>query len=92
MELAVKRVTKLNGEGSIKAYADLAIGEAFLIKGLRVVDGKNGMFVSMPRLQKKDGKWIDSVEALTKGAKGEVERIVLEAYQRASQPGEEIVV
>ena len=80
-ELAVKRLVKFDGEGSLKAYCDLMIGNLFLVKGLRVVDGKNGMFVSMPRQQSKGGKWFDSVETLTKETKTEVERLVLAAYK-----------
>ena len=82
MELSVSRIVKLEREGSVKAYCDLAIGGAFLVKGVRVVHGKNGLFVSMPRQQRKDGVWIDSVEALTPEAKQDVTRVVLEAYQQ----------
>ena len=81
-DLAVKRLVKFDGEGSLKAYCDLTVGTLFLIKGLRVVDGKNGLFVSMPRQQSKGGKWFDSVEPLSKDTKDEVNRIVLEAFQR----------
>ena len=80
-ELAVKRLVKFDGEGALKAYCDLLVGNLFLIKGLRVVVGKNGLFVSMPRQQSKGGKWFDSVETLTKEAKTEVERLVLAAYE-----------
>ena len=79
--LVVKRLVKFDGEGSLKAYVDLVIGDLFLIKGLRVVEGKNGLFVSMPRQQGKDNKWYDTVVALTKEAKEGVGRVVLEAYQ-----------
>ena len=79
-DLQVKRLVKFEGEGSLKAYCDLAVGDSFLIKGLRVVEGKNGLFVSMPRQQSKGGKWFDSVATLTKETKIEVERLVLAAY------------
>ncbi len=80
--LAVKRLVKFDGDGTLKAYCDLVIGNTFLVKGLRVVEGKNGVFVSMPRQQSKGGKWFDSVEALTKETKHEVDRVVLDAYQQ----------
>lgn len=82
MDLAVKRLIRFEGQGSLKAFCDLAIGERLLIKGLRVVEGKNGLFVSMPRQQGKDAKWYDNVVALTKEIKQEVNRVVLEAYQQ----------
>ena len=81
VDLSVKRLVKFDGESSLKAYVDLEIGNLFLVKGLRVVEGKNGLFVSMPRQQGKDTKWYDSVVALTKEVKQEVGRVVLEAYQ-----------
>ena len=80
--LAVKRLVRFHGDGTVRAYCDLAIGDLFLIKGLRVVEGKNGLFVSMPRQQGKDSKWYDNVVALTKEIKQEVGRVVLEAYQQ----------
>ena len=82
--LAVKRLVKFDGDGSLKAYVDLAIGESFLIRGLKVVKGKNGIFVSMPRQQGKNGKWFDTVSTITPTAKQEVEQVVMEAYQQES--------
>ena len=86
-ELAVKRIIRFSGEGSLKAYCDLEIGEIVLIKGLRVVNGRNGLFVSMPRQQGKDAKWYDSVVALTDEVKREVGRVVLGAYAEQTTNG-----
>ena len=83
-ELSVKRMVRFDGEGSLKAFCDLAIGEMLLVKGLRVVEGKKGLFVSMPRQQGKDAKWYESVVALTKEAKDEISRVVLESYRQES--------
>lgn len=81
-DLQVKRLICFEGEGSLKAFCDLAIGSRFLIRGLRVIEGKNGLFVSMPRQQGKDARWYESVEAMTKEAKAEVQQVVLEAYRK----------
>lgn len=80
VEVAVKRMNRFNGEGAAKAFCDVAIGEAFLIKGIKVVEGKKGLFVSMPREQGKDGNWYDTVVPLTKEARARVSEIVLGAY------------
>ena len=80
--LEVRRMIKFDGGGTLRAYCDLAIGNLFLVKGLRVVEGKKGLFVSMPRQQGKDQRWYDSVSALSNEVKSEVDRVVLEAYQR----------
>ena len=80
--LTVERLIKFDGEGTLKAFCDLAIGKAFLVKGLRVVHGKNGLFVSMPRQKGKDSNWYDIVATMTKEAKQGVEQVVLEAYKK----------
>jgi stage V sporulation protein G len=86
LELAVKRITKLNGDGAIKAFCDLDIAGSFLIKGFKVVDGKKGLFVSMPREQGKNGQWYDTVAPLTKEAREQLSEAVLKAYQADAEP------
>jgi len=81
-EFSVKRLVKFEGNGSVKAYCDLAVGDLFLLKGLRVVAGKKGMFVSMPRQLGKDGKWYDHVVTLSDDTREAVGRVVLAAYQQ----------
>ncbi len=81
-ELRVARLVKFDGEGSLRAFCDVSVADSFLIKGLRVVEGKNGLFVSMPRQQGRDGKYYDQVVALTKDAKQAADRVVLEAYRQ----------
>ena len=81
VDIAVKRINRFDGEGTGKAFCDVVVAESFLIKGLKVVEGKNGLFVSMPRQQGKDGKWYDTVLPLTKEAKEQLSQVVLEAYQ-----------
>ena len=81
-DLAVQRLVRFEGEGTLKAFCDLAIGGRFIIRGVRVVDGKRGLFVSMPREQGKNGTWYDSVSVLTKEAKTAVSQVVLDAYQQ----------
>lgn len=81
LELTVKRINRLEGEGTAKAFCDVAIAKAFLIKGIKVIEGKKGLFVSMPREQGKDGNWYDTVLPLSKEARQQVSEVVLEAYE-----------
>jgi len=78
--LEVKRITRLDGDGAIKAFCDVAVAGAVLIKGVKVVEGKKGVFVSMPREQGKNGQWYDTVVPLTKEAREQLAEAVLEAY------------
>ncbi len=81
LNIEVKQLHKLNGEGKVKAFADVAIAGFLLVKGLRIVDGKKGLFVGMPRRQGKDGQWYSTVFPLSEEVKSQLNEIVLEAYQ-----------
>ena len=80
IKIEVSRIHKLDGTGATKGFADLIVEDSISILGLRVVDGKDGLFVTMPREEGKDGKWYSVVVFLKRDLKEEIERIVLEAY------------
>ncbi|MFA5143939.1 MAG: septation protein SpoVG family protein [Candidatus Omnitrophota bacterium] len=80
LKLAVTRLHKLDGSSATKAFCDLSILDSLVINGLRVVEGKEGLFVSMPREEGRDGKWYNTVIPLKREVKDAIEQVVLEAY------------
>ena len=80
-EVKVQRIMRLQNGSMLKACADITINDALLVKGLRVVEGKHGAFVSMPQMQGKDNKWYDSVKCLDEGLKAQIQDVVLFAFQ-----------
>ena len=55
------------------------------MKGLRIVEGKNGLFVGMPARKGKDDKWHDTAYPLTKEFRESLNEVVLEAYEEEKQ-------
>ena len=80
LKLTVTRLHKLDGTGATKDFCDVSVLDSIVINGLRVVEGKEGLFVSMPQEAGKDGKWYNTVIPLKREVKDQIERIVLEAY------------
>jgi len=80
IEIKVLKVHRIDGENRIKAFVDISINDALLIKSLRIVQGKNGLFVSMPTEQGKNEKWYERVRCLNKDIREEIANIVLAAY------------
>ena len=82
----IERIHFLSGEGTTKAFCDILISDSFIVKGLRVVHGKDGLFLSMPREQGRDGKWYDTFRPNSKEIRKEMEELVLKNYnQKLSQ-------
>jgi stage V sporulation protein G len=77
----VERIHRLSGEGTTKAFCDLLLLDTFLIKGLRVVEGKSGLFLGMPREQGRDGKWYDTFFPVSKEMRKGLQELVLGEYE-----------
>lgn len=81
LQLKVDRIHKLPDNGPMKAFVDLSINNVLVIKGLRVIKGHKGLFVSMPQEQGKDKRWYDSIRCLTPEIRDFINEKVLSAYE-----------
>ena len=81
-KIEVTRICKINPEGSLKAFAEVLYNNAVLIKGLRIVDSEDGLFVAMPQEKGKNGKWYENVTITSKELQEEIEKTVLEAFDQ----------
>ncbi|MFH1877491.1 MAG: SpoVG family protein [Candidatus Omnitrophota bacterium] len=79
-EIKVERIHLLNGEGATKAFCDILIYNTFIVKGLRVVNGKDGLFVSMPQEAGRDGEWYSTFYPVTKETYKILQEKLIEAY------------
>ena len=81
MYFFVTRLVRWNQHSTLRAFCDVSIDKQLLIKGIRIVDGRHGPFVSMPRHKTAEDTWRDIVVPLTHETKTELSRIILEAFQ-----------
>ena len=77
----VLKIHRLPDDSRIKAFADIGINDALLIKGIRVVQGKKGLFVSMPVEQGKNEKWYERVRCLSQEIRQLIADKILDAYK-----------
>jgi stage V sporulation protein G len=80
LDLKVVRIYRFEGDSKTKAFVDIGVGD-FIIKGLRVVQGKKGLFLALPQEKGKDGKWYGTFIPATKDAAQNLSEVVLAAYQ-----------
>ncbi len=81
MNITEVRVS-LRDDAKLKAFASITIDESFVIRGLKIIEGKSGTFVAMPSRKRKDGEYQDIAHPISKQARDEMERIVLAEYRR----------
>ena len=48
MEITNVGISLKNTEGTLRAYATVTFDDEFVVKDIKVIDGKNGLFIAMP--------------------------------------------
>lgn len=80
MEITEIRVT-LRDEERLKGFANVTFDDAFVIRGMKIIQGNNGFFVSMPSRKRPDGTYQDIAHPVNKDMRQMIEMKVLEAYE-----------
>ncbi len=76
------KIHALHASGPILADASVDLNGCFAIRGVRVVSGSNGPFVSMPGYKAKDG-YRDICFPCTKEFRQQFQQAVMDAYQQS---------
>jgi len=73
----------------VKAFFDLETEEGFTIKGFKVVQGNDGMFVGFPSQKNKDDEYKDTIFA-DKVLRQKVNQLAIEHYNSNSSADEDL--
>ena len=68
-------------KGSVLAFASADIGGCFAVTGIRIVEGKEGLFVAMPSQFGKDKQHHDICFPTTSAMREALNTVVMDAYR-----------
>ena len=75
------KLFKNEGNGNQKAYGSITVEGAIAIQ-IRVMEGKNGAFVSFPNRKLANGEYKDVAFPITKEARQQIIDLVLGEYEK----------
>ena len=67
-------------EDKLRAFASIVIDDAFVVSDIKIIDGKNGRFLSMPSTKRKDGTFRDIAHPLNNETRRLIEEKVFGCY------------
>lgn len=70
----------------LRAFARVVIDDCFLIRDIKIIDGKKGLFVAMPSRRERDGSFRDIVHPINQDTRAWFEETILRAFSAAPQP------
>lgn len=69
-----------DGNSKTKAFINLCLDETLVIRGLRLIEYSNKLFLSFPSSKGKDGVYHDSVYSMDKEFTSQLEKACIEKY------------
>ena len=84
-DVKIQPVRQIEGVTHTKAIAEIVFNDQLLIRGIRVVEGENGLYISYPfpfhPTMGEDGQPRSTVFPITNALRDHVEAVVIEKYQ-----------
>jgi len=84
MEITEIKVFPVNEE-KLKAFVSVVFDRCFMVNDIKVIQGRDGLFISMPSRRKRNGKFKDVAHPLNNETRRMIEDQVLEEYEKAIQ-------
>lgn len=80
VEITEIRVT-LRDEERLKGFANVTFDNAFVVRGMKIIQGNTGYFVAMPSRKRSNGTHQDVAHPVNSEMRNMIEERVLEAYE-----------
>ncbi len=88
MEITQVKVFPVH-EDKLKAFASIVIDECFVVSDIKIIQGAEGLFVSMPSKKRKNGMFRDIAHPLNSETRKKIEdRIVAKYREVLAESGE----
>ena len=71
---------EIAGAPTVKALASITIDDSIAIRNIRIIEGKNGLFVSMPNRKLPNGEYSDIAFPITAEARQQITDVILKEY------------
>jgi len=81
------KIQSIRPEGTLRATATVNSNNAFAIRGIKLMEGSKGLFVSMPSYKAGNREYKDICFPCTTESRKEFDQAVLNAYEQALTQG-----
>ena len=69
-------------EEKLRAFVSIVFDNCFMVNDIKVIQGKDGLFISMPSRKKRNGKFKDVAHPLNNETRKRLEEQILSEYDR----------
>lgn len=82
MEITEVKVFPVREE-KLKAFVSIVFDRCFMVNDIKIINGRDGLFISMPSRKKKNGDYKDVAHPLNNETRGRIQARILDEYRQA---------
>jgi stage V sporulation protein G len=75
-------IRPMRNEGNLKAFCSIVLDDVFIVHSVKIIQGKDSLFVAMPSREVKDGQFRDTAHPIDNEFRLSMETLILEAYHQ----------
>lgn len=75
----------LRESNQLKAFVNIVIDDAFIVRNIKVIEGENGLFVAMPSRRVSSGEYRDIAHPINTETRNQIESVIIEKYKEVLQ-------
>ena len=83
MNISDIRIKLIQTQGNLKAVASITIDQCFVVHDVKLIQGKNSLFIAMPGSKCANGLYKDVAHPLDTETREIINAAVIEAYEKA---------
>ena len=90
MEITKVEIRPMRDEGNLKAFCSVVFDDVFIVHSVKIIQGKESLFVAMPSREVKNGEFRDTAHPIDNGFRLRMEDAILAKYHEVI--GQEVSV
>ena len=80
MQITELRIRKVTGEGKLRAYVTITFDNCFVVHNVKIIEGKEGLFIAMPSKKTATGEYKDIAHPISPEFRSELQKRILDDY------------
>ena len=85
MNITDVRIRKVSDEGKMKAVVSITFYDYFVLHDIKVIDGQNGQFISMPSKKMGEGDFRDIAHPLKSETRNAIKEAIFAEYEKIAE-------
>lgn len=82
MQITDVRIRKISTDNKMKAIVSVTFDGEFVVHDIKVIEGKNGLFIAMPSRKTPNGEFKDITHPINTDTRQKIQDAILSEYER----------